>query len=84
LHHCFVGHCVELGTSSSGENIEAAFEALDEATCLYLDTLEKVGEGPRLFEERGIRIEAAPPEEVEVKVRPGDYARSRSLPYAFA
>jgi predicted RNase H-like HicB family nuclease len=80
----YVGYCPELGTSSSGETVQDAFEAIEEATSLYMDTLEEVGERPRVFKERGISIASEPAQEVSVRVRRDEYATSKSLPYKHA
>jgi predicted RNase H-like HicB family nuclease len=54
--------CRELGTASCGSTIEEAAENIREATSLYVDTLEELGERERIFSERGITILSALPE----------------------
>jgi predicted RNase H-like HicB family nuclease len=61
----WVSECLELGTASCGDTIEQAFDALDDATLLYLQTLEDEGERARVFNERGIDIIPGPPDTSE-------------------
>jgi predicted RNase H-like HicB family nuclease len=78
----FASHCLELGVSSAGKDLDEAFEHIAEAACLYLDTLEEAGEIRRVFAERGITVTPGlPPErEVELRVHPDEYAVARNLP----
>lgn len=78
----YVSRCVELGISSSGKDLDQAFDRIAEATHLYLNTLEEVGERERVFSERGIRITLGePPEDtLNVQVRTDEYASARHLP----
>jgi predicted RNase H-like HicB family nuclease len=78
----YVARCDELGISSFGPTIEAAFEALDDAILLYLNTLDEVGERDRTFEERGIRIIAGSGHMTETafRARPEEIVSPRELP----
>ena len=49
----FVSECVELGLSSCGDTLDEAFRSIIEATELYLETLEDLGETERVLHERG-------------------------------
>jgi len=50
----WLSECLELGIGSFGESPdEAATQAMD-AVCSYLNTLEELGERPRVFAERSI------------------------------
>lgn len=57
----WTAECLELGTASCADSMEGAFDALAEATELYLETLEDEGERQRVFAEREIGIIPGPP-----------------------
>lgn len=78
----YVGNCVELGVASAGDSIEEAIEQIADATELYLNTLEEVGEKGRVLKERGITILASPSadQEVRIPVRTNEIVASRLLP----
>lgn len=71
----YVARSLELGISSFGDTIEEAFDALADATLLYLKTLEEEGERRRFFEEKGIEIVPGEPsnEERSVTTRLGEF-----------
>lgn len=50
----WVGTCCELDVTSSGETMGKAVDATVEATLLYLNTLEELGERRRVFDERDL------------------------------
>ncbi len=52
----YVARCKELGTSSFGDTPEEAFRNLDEATLLFLNTLEDLGECEKLLAEKDVRV----------------------------
>ena len=52
----YVAECVELGTSSFGASEDEAFAALHEATLLYLNTLEELGEASDVLQARGVTV----------------------------
>ena len=52
----YVAKCVELGTSSFGCTQDEALANIIDATELYLDTLEDLGECGRILEEREVTI----------------------------
>jgi len=62
----FVSECRELGTSSFGSDVDEAFNNLLDATKVYLDTLEDLGESHRVLEQKGVRIYEYEPADVEV------------------
>lgn len=77
----YVSRCVELGTTSQGETLDEAFENLREAVLLHLDTLEELGETPRYFKKRNIRIRnyrkpKTAPRPIDVPILPSEI-RSR-------
>lgn len=78
----YVSQCVELGVSTSGKDLDQAFDRILEATLLYLNTLEEVGERERVLSERGLHIISGEPtdEEADVRIRPEEYAARRNLP----
>lgn len=58
----WVGTCQELEVSSQGDSLGDAIDETIEATLLYLDTIEELGERKRVFEERGVRPEFGVPD----------------------
>lgn len=64
----YVARCVELGISSCGDSLDEALENIEEATTLYLNTLEEVGERDRVFSDAGIEILPGEPVERAVNV----------------
>jgi predicted RNase H-like HicB family nuclease len=64
----YVARCVELGVSSCAKGIEKAIERIEEATSLYLNTLEDVGERERVLKEAGIEIKPGVPTPHDVPV----------------
>ncbi|MDQ2745627.1 MAG: hypothetical protein M3Z66_25515 [Chloroflexota bacterium] len=79
----FGAECVELGIRTCGDSVGAAFDAVAEATLLYLNSLERHGERTRVFTERGIDIICGEPGEdgVErtVPLRPSEYIHSDTI-----
>lgn len=79
----YVSECVELGVASCGDTLEEAFEAIKDATAVYLDTLEDEGERERVFAERGITVLPGEPpadgREVSVRVRPDEYVSPETV-----
>ncbi len=70
-----MARCVELGVASCGDTIDDAFEAIRDATLLYLTTLEDNGDRERVFADQGVAvIPDAPPldREVGVRARPNE------------
>lgn len=53
--------CVELGVASCGADAEKAILAAAEAACLYLETLEVIGESNQTLRERQLHVEPGPP-----------------------
>lgn len=62
-----VSHCVELGTASFGRTKEEALENLADATEVYLNTLEDLGECRLVLKEKKIQIFTYEPAELEVR-----------------
>ncbi len=62
----FVSECRELGTSSFGLGVDEAFNNLLDATKVYLDTLEDLGESHRVLEQKGVRVYGYEPADLEV------------------
>ena len=69
----YAAYCNELGTVSCGDTIDEAFRNILEAVELHLNALEDLGERPRFFRERGIKLKTAP--------RPRSVPRRNSLRY---
>ncbi|OQB26422.1 MAG: hypothetical protein BWY10_02120 [Chloroflexi bacterium ADurb.Bin180] len=56
----FVSTCPELGTASCGSTQDEALRNVVDATQLYLDTLEELGECSKVLRERGVSVHAKP------------------------
>jgi len=67
----FGAECLELGIRTCADSVGEAFDAVAEATLLYLDSLERHEERTRLFTERGIVI---------VSGEPGEDGAERTVP----
>lgn len=63
----FVAECLELGTSSFGTSEDEAFENLKDATDVYLNALEDLGESHRVLEDKGVLVYSYEPANLEVK-----------------
>ena len=71
----FVSRCPELGTASCGDTFDEALQNIQEATVEYLNTIERLGERPRVFREKGVAVR---------KTRPTIFRREYELhPNAF-
>lgn len=57
----YVGVCDELDISSFGDTVAEAMDNVLDATLLYLDTIEELGERRRVFDERGIQVHRGEP-----------------------
>jgi len=62
-----VSKCLELGTASFGSDIEEALDNLMDATQVYLNTLEDLGECRHVLKEKGVRVYSYEPAELEVR-----------------
>jgi predicted RNase H-like HicB family nuclease len=62
-----VSKCLELGTASFGNDVDEALENLMDATEVYLNTLEDLGECRRVLGEKGVRVYSYEPAELEVR-----------------
>ncbi|MCK4795014.1 MAG: hypothetical protein KAV87_65400 [Desulfobacteraceae bacterium] len=78
----WVGQCKELGTSTFGRSIQEAFERLNEAVGLHLNTLEQVGERERFFRDHNITLYPHKPkeEEIRIPIEPDAFVRSYIYP----
>ena len=56
----FVSHCRELGTTSCGDTVDEAFNALREAITVHLEDLADMGELHQFLRERNVNIVIAP------------------------
>lgn len=63
----YVSKCLELGTSSFGLSQEEALENLADATEVYLNTLEDLGECRQVLKEKGVRVYSHEPAVHEVR-----------------
>ena len=61
-----VSHCLELGTASFGSSKEEALENLADATEVYLNTLEDLGECRQVLKEKRVRVFSYEPAELEL------------------
>jgi len=70
----FVSTCPELGIASQGDTVDQAFHALQDATLVYLNTIEHLGQRQRIFAERGIKIlRHAPTGPTPLTLRPSQF-----------
>ncbi len=67
INRRWTAYCEELGTATFGRSLPEAERRLDEAVGLHLNTLKKVGERERFFEEHGIKFHSTRPR-ADVKV----------------
>lgn len=64
----WVAHCVELGTSTFGDNFEEAMERIEDAVTLHLNSLEELGESEHFFKEHNISFYPHKPKKDEVEI----------------
>lgn len=80
----YVSQCIELPVSSCGQSVEEAFDALRDATTLYLNTLQAEREIERVFRKYRVKVIAgAPPKDPlpkNVKARPREYVTPWNVP----
>jgi len=62
-----VSSCLELGTASFGRDIDEALENLADATEVYLNTLEDLGERRLVLNQKAVRVYSYKPAELEVR-----------------
>jgi predicted RNase H-like HicB family nuclease len=62
-----VSECLELGTSSFGSTEQEALDSLLDATEIYLNTLEDLGEAHQVLDDKGVRVYAYEPANLEVR-----------------
>jgi predicted RNase H-like HicB family nuclease len=63
----YVSKCLELGTASFGRTTEEAFDNVADATQVYLNTLEDLGECRQVLKDKGLKIYSYEPAELEVR-----------------
>lgn len=63
----WVSKCLELGTASFGPDKEPAIENLADATEVYLNTLEDLGECRQVLKEKRVQVYSYEPAELEVR-----------------
>jgi predicted RNase H-like HicB family nuclease len=65
----YVSECLELGVSSFGTTEDQAIANLGDATEVYLNTLEDLGETRLVLKERGVEVFQYEPANIEVRRR---------------
>ena len=72
----WVGSCLELGTSTFDDTLEACQDGLRELAVEHLDVLEEIGERAAFFNEWGITLHTAPdaPSRFDIRGRGGFWA----------
>lgn len=83
----YVSRCQELGTASFGATKEEALQKIVDATELYLNTLEDLGECERVLREKGVQVHADEPATRKVPPRSRNsslYIQVMPLGYACA
>lgn len=63
----YVSKCLELGTASFGRDKDEAIVNLLDATEVYLNTLEELGECRSVLKEKRVRAYSYEPAELEVR-----------------
>jgi len=77
----YVSKCLELGTASCGSSKEEAFNNIQEATLLYLNTLEELGICEETLATLGMSLVAGEPMQQSLSRVPKDtFARVAFLP----
>jgi len=78
----YVSKCLELGSASFGRNEQEAFQNLADATGVYLNTLEDLGECRLVLKEKGVRVYSYEPAELKVprKIPAGSTVHATVLP----
>ena len=71
----FVSRCRELGTASCGDTVDEAFENIKDATIEYLNAIERLGERPRIFKEKGIVLQKKPPTTIRRELHTNTFVR---------
>ncbi len=72
----YVAECLELGTSSCGDSPEEAGANIVEATELYLDTLEELGECTQVLQQKGVLVREDRFPEVRALFQPNAHSHS--------
>jgi hypothetical protein len=67
----WVSKCLELGTASFGDTLEAAKQELIDLTVIHLNGLEEAGLRERVFVERGLKLHRKRSPETPPAERPG-------------
>jgi predicted RNase H-like HicB family nuclease len=62
-----VSECLELGTSSFGSTEDEALANLTDATEVYLNTLEDLGEAHQVLDMKGVKIFSYEPADLEIR-----------------
>lgn len=79
----YVSECVELGLASCGDTLDEAFQAIQNAVTVYLETLQDEGELERVLAERKITVVAGEPPDngraVQVTARPREYVSAETV-----
>ncbi len=72
----FASRCPELGVASCGDTLDEAVENLRDATFEYLNSIERLGQRKRIFQERNLKITKSRPALVrrEYDLPPGSFA----------
>ena len=76
----YTSECQELGTTSCGRTKEEALENVRDATVLYLNTLEDLGEFERLLKSKGVPVYSDARATQPVSCPPGSTVYSQVLP----
>lgn len=79
----WVSECRELDTASCGDTVDEAFDALLDATLVYLQTLEEIGELAHVLKERNVEVVPGAPEDdieqVSIPARPNEIVSPHRL-----
>ena len=80
----FVATCRELGVSSSGDTRDEAIANIREATELYLDTYEELGECEAMLRKAGVEVHAGESASHSVRCKPSEDVHAAVFPLAAA
>ena len=76
----YVSHCIELGTFSCGDTEEEALKNITDATELYLNTLDEIGECKQVLQEKGVKIRSGVAASDRMFVPPNSNIHSGVMP----
>ena len=81
----YVSRCSELGIASSGQTEEEALRSIEDATEVYLNTLEDLGECEEFLQRQGVPVYCNAPASRKMPSPPrGGFVYSQVMPVGLA